>query len=153
MGNGNGTFQGAPVLAYGTFAGNNLADVTGSGTLDLITNAASNPNTTVPAFTVQLGTGRGTFTPTSTIAAPASFVLNGTTITANTAQTSTYAVADINGDGKADLVFADNDLYGGGSLYGLPVFFASISNGDGTFQTPVPYAFPQIAPPATSTTT
>lgn len=151
MGNGNGKFQGAPQIGFGKYTGNNLGDVTGSGTLDLITNTVDTPygrpDTTVPAFTVQLGTGKGSFTPASTITAPASFVLSGTTVTgANTVSASTFAVADINGDGKADLVFADNDLYGGGSLTGLPVYFAAISNGDGTFQAPVPYAFPQIAP-------
>jgi len=153
MGNGNGTFQGAPQLDLGAYTGTNLGDVTGSGTLDLITNNPfGNPNTTAPAFTVQLGTGKGTFTPTSTITAPASFVVNGYTITgANTAGAGTYAVGDINGDGKADLVFADSGLDtvdpgGQGIIYPYPVYFTSISNGDGTFQTPVPYAFPQIAP-------
>src|SRR5208282_1991721 len=147
MGNGNGKFQGAPQIGFGEYTGNNLGDVTGSGTFDLITNTVDTPygypDTTVPTFTVQLGTGKGTFTPTSTITAPASFVLNGTTVTgANTTSASTFAVADINGDGKADLVFADN------GIYSAPVYFTSISNGDGTFQTPVPTAFPQIAPSA-----
>ncbi len=147
MGNGNGKFQGAPQIGFGEYTGNNLGDVTGSGMLDLITNTVDTPygypDTTVPTFTVQLGTGKGTFTPTSTITAPASFVLNGTTVTgANTTSASTFAVADINGDGKADLVFADN------GIYSAPVYFTSISNGDGTFQTPVPTAFPQIAPSA-----
>ena len=151
MGNGNGTFQGAPQIGFGEYTGNNFGDVTGTGALDLITNTVNTPygypDTTVPTFTVQLGTGTGKFTPTSTITAPASFVLNGFTVTgADTDEASTFAVGDINGDGKADLVFADNDLYGGGSLDGLPVYFAAISNGDGTFQAPVPNAFPQIAP-------
>ena len=42
-------------------------DVTGSGTLDLITNTVNTPygypDTAVPAFTVQLGTGKGTLNP------------------------------------------------------------------------------------------
>jgi hypothetical protein len=38
MGNGNGSFQGAPQIGSGAYTGNNLADLTGSGTLDLITN-------------------------------------------------------------------------------------------------------------------
>ena len=63
--------------ATGEYTGNNLADVTGSGTLDLITNTVNTPygypDTAVPAFTVQLGTGKGTFNPVSTtITAPAS---------------------------------------------------------------------------------
>jgi hypothetical protein len=148
MGNGNGTFQGAPQIGFGEYTGNNLADVTGSGTLDLITNTVNTPygypDTTVAAFTVQLGNGKGSFTPVaSTITAPASFVLNGTTVTgANTTDADTFAVGDINGDGKADLVFADN------GIYSAPVYFTAISNGDGTFQTPVPTAFPQLAPSA-----
>ncbi len=148
MGNGNGTFQGAPQIGFGEYTGNNLGDVTGSGTLDLITNTVNTPygypDTAVPAFTVQLGTGKGTLNPVATtITAPASFVLNGTTVTgANTKAADTFAVGDINGDGKADLVFADN------SIYSAPVYFTAISNGDGTFQAPVPTAFPQIAPSA-----
>jgi hypothetical protein len=146
MGNGNGTFQGAPQIGFGEYTGNNLGDVTGSGTLDLITNTVNTPygypDTTVAAFTVQLGTGKGTFNPVATtITAPASFVLNGTTVTgANTTGASTFAVGDVNGDGKADLVFADN------GIYSAPVYFTATSNGDGTFQAPVPTAFPQIAP-------
>jgi hypothetical protein len=148
MGNGDGTFQGAPQIGIGEYTGNNLADVTGSGTLDLITNTVNTPNgypdTPVPAFTVQLGTGKGAFNSVATtITAPASFVLNGTTVTgANTTAADTFAVSDINGDGKADLVFADN------GIYSAPVYFTAISNGDGTFQAPVPTVFPQIAPSA-----
>ncbi len=151
MGNGNGTFQGAPQIEFGEYNGGNLADVTGSGTLDLITNTVNtpygDPDTAVPAFTVQLGNGKGFFNPVSTITAPASFVLNGTTVTgANTTAASTYAVGDINGDGKADLVFAEAGIYNGDSQFGIPVYFTAISNGDGTFPTPTPHAFPQIAP-------
>jgi hypothetical protein len=43
MGNGDGTFQGAPQVGFGAYTGNNLADVTGSGTLDLITNTVDTP--------------------------------------------------------------------------------------------------------------
>ena len=148
MGNGNGSFQGAPQIGSGAYTGNNLADVTGSGTLDLITNTVNTPygypDTIVPAFTVQLGTGKGIFSPAgATITAPASFLLNGTTVTgADKTGADTFAVGDINGDGKADLVFADN------GIYSSPVYFTAISNGDGTFQAPIPAAFPQIAPSA-----
>lgn len=82
------------------------------GIPDLITNATG-PNNTA-GFTVQLGNGKGGFTTASTVTAPASFVLNaGNTLTAaNTTFASTYAVADVNGDGKADLVFIDHELPG-----------------------------------------
>ena len=63
------------------------------------------------------------------------------------------AVGDVNGDGKADLVWVDNRLTttnpgGLGITYPYPFYFVAISNGNGTFQTAVPYAFPQIAPAA-----
>jgi Bacterial Ig-like domain (group 3)/FG-GAP-like repeat len=147
MGHGDGTFSGAPTIA-GAYTGNNLGDVNGDGLPDLISDSSTSINTPGPTFTVQLGTAKGPFDPVSTITAPASFVLNGKTITgANTTGVSTFAVADINGDGKADLVFADNGLNGTtGAQTPAPVYFVALSNGDGTFATPVPYAFPQVAP-------
>jgi hypothetical protein len=154
MGNGNGSFQGAPQLRSGAYTGNNLADVTGSGTLDLITNTVNTPYgypfTVVPAFTVQLGTGKGTFNPVATpITPPASFVLSGTTVT-NADQTAadSFSVGDINGDGKADLVFLDNGLVAGNTIYPTPVYFTALSNGDGSFGAPTPHDLPQIAPAA-----
>ena len=151
MGNGNGSFQGAPQISTGVYTGNNLADVTGSGTLDLITNTPYGyPYMSGPVFTVQLGTGKGTFNPVATtISAPASFVLSGTTITgADKAAPDSFAVGDINGDGKADLVFLDNGLTAGNTTYPTPVYFTALSNGDGSFSAPTPHALPQIAPAA-----
>ena len=147
MGHGDDTFSGAPAIT-GNYTGNNLGDVNDDGLPDLITLAPGPTNSPGSTFTVQLGTVTGAFNPTSTITAPASFTLNGKTITgANTAGVSTFAVADINGDGKADLVFADNGLNNtAGALDPLPVYFVALSNGDGTFAAPVPYAFPAIAP-------
>jgi Bacterial Ig-like domain (group 3)/FG-GAP-like repeat/FG-GAP repeat len=146
MGHGNDTFSGAPAIT-GNYSGNNLGDVNGDGLPDLITLAPGPTNSPGSTFTVQLGTATGAFNPTSTITAPGSFTLNGQTITGNPAGVSTFAVADINGDGKADLVFADNGLNNtAGALTPLPVYFVALSNGDGTFAAPVPYAFPAIAP-------
>ena len=141
MGHGDGTFSGAST-SLGSYNGSNLGDVNGDGLPDLITNT---PGT---SFTVQLGTAKGLFNPVSTITAPASFPLGGQTITgANTASASAFAVGDINGDGKADLVFADNGLNTTtGDQTAPPVYFTSLSNGDGTFATPVAYALPQVAP-------
>jgi hypothetical protein len=141
MGHGDGTFSGAPTI-LGVYTGNNLGDVNGDGLPDLIT------NTPGPAFTVQLGSTTGVFNPVSTITAPASFVLNGTTANgANTVPANTFAVADVNGDGKADLVFQDNGWNtSSADSYPNPVYFVALSNGNGTFATPVPYSFPQITP-------
>jgi hypothetical protein len=158
MGNGDGTFQGAPAIP-GAYTGTNLGDVNGDGIPDLITNATGQSSQTLPTFTVQLGNGKGTFTPGGTIIAPASFIgttsglTSSVTITnANTVGATSYAVADVNGDGKADLVFVDNGLTAINPsnnqpiTYPAPIYFVALSNGDGTFATPVPYNFPQIAP-------
>lgn len=141
LGNGDGTFRGAPTITNGVYTGNNVGDVNGDGIPDIITLNSTG------SFSVQLGTGQGTFNPTSTITAPASFVLDGGTFTgANTLPASAFAVGDLNGDGKADLAFADVMAGTGASQNILAVYFTAISNGDGTFQAPTPAAFPQIAP-------
>ena len=157
MGNGDGTFAGAP-LSSGAYNGANLGDVNGDGIPDLISNVKDQFNQTLPTFTVWLGTGKGTFTSASTIVAPASFIGTTSALTspvtitnANTVAATSYAVADVNGDGKADLVFVDNGLTainpGNGFpiTYPAPIYFVALGNGDGTFATPVPYNFPQIA--------
>jgi hypothetical protein len=157
MGNGNGTLQGAPALLSGNYSGNNLADLNGDGFPDLITlnNGIGLQTTLAGSLTVQLNNGKGGFTPGANIAPPASFSLNGYNFTmTSSAQASSFAVGDVNGDGKADVVFVDNGLTainpGSGFpiTYSYPVLFVAIGNGDGTFQTAVPYAFPQIAPAA-----
>ncbi len=153
MGHGDGTFVGAPTTPAGAYTGTNLADVNGDGIPDLVSAATSSANTPLATFTVQLGTGQGTFTSASTIPSPANFTLNGynfTGVSVASATLSGYALADINGDGKADLVFVSTGLSaspgsGFAITYPYPVYFTALSNGDGTFQTPVPHPFPQIA--------
>jgi hypothetical protein len=155
LGNGDDTFQGAPVLSSGAYSGNNLADVNGDGVPDIVSNTFASVSGTSATFTVALNDGKGLFTPVSTITAPDTFTLNGYTFTGvSKAGASSYAVADVNGDDKADLLFVDNGLTatnaGSSSAitYPYPVYFVALGNGDGTFQAPVPHAFPQIAPPA-----
>ena len=150
MGKGDGTFQGAPALTSGGYNGNNLVDLNGDGVPDLVT-----LNTTTGALTVQLGNGKGGFTAGANIAPQASFSLNGYNFTmGSSAQASSFAIGDVTGDGKPDVVFVDNGLTvinpGSGLLitYPYPIYFVAVGNGDGTFQTAVPYAFPQIAPAA-----
>jgi Bacterial Ig-like domain (group 3)/FG-GAP-like repeat len=153
MGHGDGTFSGAPV-APGTYSGNNIADLNGDGVPDLVSNT-SGPfgNTVSPSFTVALGTGNGAFATKSTVTAPDTFSLNGYSFTGvSKANAAGYALGDVNGDGKPDLVFVGNGLTAqntGASQAGqspFPVYFIALGNGDGTFQTPKPYAFPQVAP-------
>jgi Bacterial Ig-like domain (group 3)/FG-GAP-like repeat len=138
MGNGDGTFSGAPATT-GRYLGNNLGDVNGDGMPDLITNNIGQ------SFLVELGTSKGTFNPVSTITLPPSITVSVSEllspVTINTASLSitSYAVGDLNGDGKADLAFVCNNG-------NYAVYFIALSNGDGTFATPIAYGFPQIAP-------
>jgi hypothetical protein len=148
MGNGDGTFAGAPVVSndgiFAAYTGTNLGDVNGDGLPDLIVQGTNSNNTFTSVFTVDLGTSKGSFNPASTITMPASFVLGGSTISSANVSVYSYAVGDVNGDGKADLVFLTN---GASSLtYSGLIYWTALSNGDGTFATPVPSLLPQIAP-------
>lgn len=117
LGNGNGTFQ--AMTAYATGPANSssqpktarVADVNADGKLDIITaNSNTNPS---GAVGVLLGNGNGTFQ----------------AIVTYTTGSSTYpraaAVADMNGDGKPDIVSANPGNYSAGVLLG---------KGNGTFQ-------------------
>jgi hypothetical protein len=154
MGNGDGTFQGAPTIP-GSYTGTNLGDVNGDGQLDLITPTSGTFNGLPAVFTVELGTSKGSFNPGSTITLPSTIVVNGfngpTTLSTTGAVASSFAVGDLNGDGKADLAFVIQTLptvptSGFSTQFPSPIVFVALSNGDGTFATPVPFVFPQIAP-------
>ena len=113
-GNGDGTFQAAVAVSTSAGPGDSpyrlvLADVNGDSKLDIVFT-----NFYEPAVTVALGNGNGTFQPP--VDYPSGPFPAG------------VAVADLNADGKKDLVVANSDASGTVSvLYG---------NGNGTFQAP-----------------
>jgi hypothetical protein len=121
LGNGDGTFQPAVTYDNGGLIPKAvaIADVNGDGKPDMLV-ANTYPSSLDPkAVGVRLGNGDGTFQ---------SEVFYG--ISTNGA--SSVVAADINRDGKLDLMFAMDDFAGGvGVLLG---------NGDGTFQPPATYA-------------
>jgi len=113
---------------------------------DLITTSS----TSGAIFTVQLSNATGTFTQSSTITLPSTIVvagLNGpVTVNTATASVSTYAVGDLDGDGKADLAFALSNLptvptSGPSTIFPYAVYCIALSKGDGTFNSPVAAAF------------
>lgn len=118
LGKGDGTFQ--PAVVYPT-SGSNIfgvavGDLNGDGRLDIVASG-------YPGVSVLLGNGDGTFQKPVTYS---SGVASG-------GWASSVAIADLNHDGKPDLVTANynNDAVGVGVLLG---------KGDGTFQPAVTYS-------------
>jgi hypothetical protein len=127
LGNGDGTFR--PAASYNSGGLNAFTvvsvDVNGDGKLDLlVVNECADNSCSSGSASVLLGNGDGTFQ------SPLSYGSGGT-------YSYSLAVADVNGDGKPDLIVAnecaDNNCSSNGSVSVL------LGNGDGTFQTAVPY--------------
>ena len=119
-------FYTVPTYATGGLVAESVVarDLNGDGKLDLVIgNGCSDSTCTAGSAAVLLGNGDGTFQPAVNYKA-------GYTA-------STVAVADVNGDGKLDIVAANNctdSSCAAGSVTAL------LGNGDGTFQAGVTYA-------------
>ncbi|MGC2057556.1 MAG: VCBS repeat-containing protein, partial [Candidatus Sulfotelmatobacter sp.] len=128
MSNGDGSFQ-APA-SYSTIGADAssvaLADVNGDGHLDILVanQCVSASNCSSSGVVVLLGNGDGTFQP-------------GVSYSVAGSNAYSIAAADLNGDGKLDLVAAEqcssNNNCNAGSVAVL------LGNGDGTFQSSVAY--------------
>src|ERR1700674_995832 len=135
LGNGNGTFK--PAATYDLFADHGspmsvaVADVNGDGKPDVMVTSVCAPGScsSNSSVSVLLGKGDGTFQ------APAIYDSGGF-------GTTSVAVADVNGDGKPDLVVASNNPFSYlycGSMCERGQAAVLLGNGDGTFQAPVTY--------------
>jgi len=134
LGNGDGTFQAA--VAYGTGGSGAtsvaVADVNGDGKPDLLVanGCASSSNCNTGTVGVLLGNGDGTF---QKAVAYGSGGYDATSV----------AVADVNGDGKPDLVVTDYCSSGnnqtGCASGSASVVGVLLGNGDGTFRAVVTY--------------
>jgi hypothetical protein len=123
LGNGNGTFRPAVIYSSGADQATSvaIADLNGDGYPDIaVTNLC--PSQTAKECTgvigVLLGNGNGTFRPASTYSAGPAFAFS-------------VAVADVNGDGRPDLVLSSACL---DSRCGSGAASVLLNNGDGTFQ-------------------
>jgi hypothetical protein len=134
LGNGDGTFQGAVSYDSGGMCAESVAigDLNGDGNLDLVVAncAAADGGCTQTngAVSVLLGNGDGTFQ------SAMSYSLVGD-------WARSVAIADLNGDGKPDLIVANEcqsfNQYGCAGDGGVSVL---LGNGDGTFQAAVTYS-------------
>jgi hypothetical protein len=137
LGNGDGTFR--PAVMYSSGGPNffnpvsiAVADLNGDGKLDLVvTNACgtSSDCSENGSVGVLLGNGDGTFNPAVTFGSGGQ-------------GTDSVTVADLNGDGKPDLVVANLCSSGGGTCsYSEPGDVGVLmGNGDGTFQPVLVYS-------------
>lgn len=115
LGNGNGTFQAPLQASTGVLpSAAAAADLNGDGKLDLVVvNGVDHGGCTGAGFAVLLGNGDGTFQPPREYCQSFWVSLWG------------VAIADLNGDGKPDLVITDN-------LGAMASFY--VNRGDGTFE-------------------
>lgn len=129
MGNGDGTFRGAPWQPF-AYTGTNLGDLNKDGAVDAVGVNSDE------SFTSYLGDGKGNFKAGAALAT-SPITLNGTKYTLN--GIDSYSVADLNDDGFADLVYLGTQFYGPGYAPGV---FVALGKGDGSFAAPVFVAAP-----------
>jgi uncharacterized protein (DUF2141 family) len=129
LGNGDGTFQTAVTYGSGAYYGYAVAvaDVNGDGKPDLVAANECNPsNCYFGTVGILLGNGDGTFQAAVTYSSEGYL-------------TDSVAVADVNGDGKLDLVVANQCTLPNDCLTQNGTVSVLLGNGDGTFQEAVSY--------------
>jgi hypothetical protein len=138
MGNGDGTFRGAPSLNF-AYTGTNLGDLTGNKLVDAV-------GVNLNSFTSFIGDANGNFaTGPSLVFSP--ITLNASSYTLN--GIDSFSVGDLNGDGFGDLVYLGTNFYGPNTSTGFngPGVFVATGKGDGSFNTPTFIPVPAFIQP------
>jgi hypothetical protein len=138
MGNGDGSFQGAPYEPF-AYAGTNVAALTSSKALDVVGLNADY------SFTSYLNDGTGHFSAGAALST-SPVMISGTSYTLN--GINSYALGDVDGDGIADLVYIPSSFYGPNNVPGV---FVALGRGDGSFGAPAFIAVAQLSPAANNT--
>ncbi len=129
LGNGDGTFQ--PMVGYNSGGtcpvAVALGDVNGDKVLDIVVATQCGGPNGHGTVGVLIGNGDGTFQPV--------VIYDSGGTSPNSNFVGAVVVADVNGDGKPDIVVANQ----AGSTSGDGTVGVLIGNGDGTFQPVVPY--------------
>jgi len=124
IGNGDGTFQAAVSYSVASPVSASTADFNGDGKADLVVANSTSPGSLNGSLMVFLGKGDGSFQP------GVAYILG------NVLGPLSVTIADLNGDGKMDLIAPTSDqvtIPGPGSVTVL------LGNGDGTFKAPLTY--------------
>jgi hypothetical protein len=118
MGNGDGSFQGAPVAPF-VYTGTNLAPLSSGGVIDAVAQVGQ-------SFISYLGDGKGNFTAKAALNLPTQ---NGNPVDSF----YVFAIGDVTGDGKADLIgLGQNE----GTVPISNGIFVAAGDGQGDFATP-----------------
>lgn len=127
MGNGDGSFNGAPATPF-VYSGGNVADLDGDGHVDAVGVSSDY------SFVSYLGDGHGNFVTQSSLTF-SPITLFGNTYTPG--NIDSYALGDVDGDGKKDLLFIASNLYVRPlSGFDTPGVVVALGNGQGAFGTP-----------------
>jgi FG-GAP-like repeat/FG-GAP repeat len=131
LGNGNGTFQTAVTYGSGGYGASSvaIADVNGDGKPDIVVANSCGSSSTCPApgtVGVLLGNGNGTFQ-------------TAVTYGSGGYGANSVAIADVNGNGKLDLLVLNSCSTNNCVETGDGTVGVLLNNGNGTFQTAVAY--------------
>ena len=155
-GNGDGTFEQPAQLAFlaSGFAGSYAADVNGDGKTDILA-VNTPPSSWGPSagqdfqyqITVFENQGSGTFASIGTF--PISLMSSIPPASAVMENVFNLSFADMNGDGKLDIMAQTNVVFAGNAT-GTDSFTAVLNNGDGTFGSPTLVDTSQITYPSST---